>query len=141
MKVRIIAVCCFFCLSSLSVMAQKKTTAKTSHNTKSTTQTTTPKVPQSWQQSPYNVYMPDYYAFYDPHRNGFVYWTGEKWTVSQESPAMLKDVDLGNTRVQILKDETLTYPENNFEQYMKLYPPQQIFPSVPVPIITITNKK
>lgn len=139
MKVHTIAVCCFFCLSSLSVMAQKKSTTKS--KTTTTTTSTTAKPAPSWAQSQYSVYFPDYYTFYDPHRKGYVYWTGDKWTVSQESPSLLKDVDLGNARVQVLKDETLTMPENNFEQYMKLYPPQQVFPSVPVPIITITNKK
>jgi len=94
-----------------------------------------------WENGPDNVYFPDYYMFYDPHRKSYVYWTGEQWATSTMQPSLIRDIDRSKVRVQILKDETLVYPEDNFERYQKLYPAQQVFPSVPVPIVTITPKK
>lgn len=94
-----------------------------------------------WENGPNNVYFPDYYMFYDPHRKSYVYWTGDQWATSPSTPSLIRDIDKSKVRVEILKDETLVYPEDNFERYQKLYPPQQVFPSVPVPIITITPKK
>lgn len=92
-------------------------------------------------QSKDRVYFPDYYTFYDPARNGYVYWKGDKWVVTPERPFFMKDADLGKTRVQILKDEQLVMPEDRFEQYMRLYPPQPVSPTVPVPVITISKQK
>lgn len=95
----------------------------------------------AWESGHDNVYFPDYYMFYDPHRKSYVYWTGKKWATSTTTPTLVKDVDMSKVRIQILKDESLVYPENNIERYQMLYPAQPVFPSVPVPIITITPKK
>ncbi|XZF15324.1 hypothetical protein ACTHGU_04240 [Chitinophagaceae bacterium MMS25-I14] len=87
------------------------------------------------------IYFPDYYTFYDPARKSFVYWDENQWKTSSEKPALLKDADMGRTRVQFLKDENLALPEDNIERYMKLYPAQPVSPTVTVPIITISRKK
>lgn len=114
----------------------KKTTKKHKHTSVQSSHS-------SWAvtQSKDRVYFPDYYTFYDPKRHGYVYWQGDKWTVSPEKPFFMKDADLGKARVQVLKDEQLAMPEDRFEQYMRLYPPQPVSPTVPVPVITISKQK
>ena len=87
------------------------------------------------------VYFPDYYTFYDPSRNAYVYWQEDKWVTSPEKPFFMKDANMGKARVQILQNDQLTMPEDRFEQYMRLYPAQPVSPTVPVPIITISKQK
>ncbi len=71
-----------------------------------------------------HVYFPDYYTFYDPRRNGYVYWNNNAWIFSPSVPSFLATVDLGRARVQVLGDIPLTsLPEPNFNKYYRLYPP------------------
>jgi len=82
-----------------------------------------------------HVYFPDYYAFYDPNR-GYVFWNQETktWNSSLQPPKFMSKVDMSHTRVQILKDLSLDlHPEQNYPNYMKLYPAQTANPDVPVP--------
>ncbi|PZF74938.1 hypothetical protein [Taibaiella soli] len=134
-------------LFAVPALAQTHTKKVTKSKTATTSTESLPKkvdlskpVPD-WENGPDNVYFPDYYMFYDPHRKSYVYWTGEKWATSVSTPSLIKDIDKSKVRIQILKDETLVYPENNIERYEMLYPAQPVFPTVPVPLVTITPKK
>jgi|GEM_PF-1614466 len=87
------------------------------------------------------AYYPDFYTFYDPARGGYVYWKDSSWHVSQQRPAFMKEAQKGRVRVELLHDRTIgTYPEDNAERYMKLYPAQNVSPTTPVPILTITRE-
>lgn len=81
-----------------------------------------------------HVYFPDYYTFYDPNRNGYVYWNNDNWLFSQVLPAFLSSVDLGTARMQVLSDVPLTTrPETRYTVYRERYPAQQVAVVVPVP--------
>ncbi|PSK90086.1 hypothetical protein [Taibaiella chishuiensis] len=71
-----------------------------------------------------HVYFPDYYTFYDPSRNGYVYWQNNAWLFSRTVPSFMASVDLGRARIQVLGDLPLaTRPEPNFSRYYRMYPP------------------
>ena len=71
-----------------------------------------------------HVYFPDYYTYYDPARGGYVFWNKGAWTFTPAVPPFLEKVDLGKSRIQILKGLSLDlHPELNFPYYMKQYPP------------------
>lgn len=71
-----------------------------------------------------HVYFPDYYTFYDPNRNGYVYWRNNAWAFSSSVPSFMAHVDLGRARVQVIGDLPLTTrPEPNFNRYYGMYPP------------------
>jgi len=71
-----------------------------------------------------HVYFPDYYTFYDPRRNGYVYWNNNNWTFSPSVPSFMANIDLGKARIQLLGDIPLTsLPEPNFSRYYRMYPP------------------
>lgn len=81
------------------------------------------------------VYFPDYYAFYDPNR-GYVFWNErtKNWNSSLQPPKFMSNVDMSKTRVQILKGLSLDlHPEQNYPNYMRLYPAKTTIPDVPVP--------
>jgi len=81
------------------------------------------------------VYFPDFYAFYDPQR-GYVFWNAETktWKTSQEPPKFMIKNDQSNVRIQILEGLHLDLrPEQNYPNYMKLYPARENDPKVPVP--------
>jgi len=81
------------------------------------------------------VYFPDYYAFYDPDR-GYIFWNDQtkSWNSSLEPPKFMSNVDMSKTRIQILKGLSLDlHPEQNYPNYMRLYPAQTTNPDVPVP--------
>lgn len=123
-----------FCLFVLAVWATAATAqTKTQKVRKSRTvlQTATPEQ---------TAYYPDFYTFYDPKR-GYIYWQDSTWYVSRERPAFMKEAQKGRVRIELLHDRTIgAYPEDNAERYMKLYPAQNVTPTTPVPIFTITRE-
>lgn len=71
-----------------------------------------------------HVYFPDYYAFYDPYRNGYVYWNNSAWIFSAVPPPYMSGVNLNRARVQIISDIPLTTrPERYWNRYYNAYPP------------------
>ncbi len=81
------------------------------------------------------IYFPDYYAFYDPER-GYVFWNEEtsSWKTSLEPPKFMNNTDMSRTRIQILDGLDLDLrPEQNYPNYMKLYPARNNDPKIPVP--------
>ncbi|WP_129022037.1 hypothetical protein [Edaphocola flava] len=71
-----------------------------------------------------HVYFPDYYAFYDPYRNGYVYWNNSAWIFSAVPPPYMSGVNLNRARVQIVSDIPLTTrPERYWRRYYNSYPP------------------
>lgn len=71
-----------------------------------------------------HVYFPDYYAFYDPYRNGYVYWNNRAWIFSAVPPPYMSGVNLNRARVQIISDIPLTTrPERYWNRYYNSYPP------------------
>jgi len=81
-----------------------------------------------------HVYFPDYYTYYDPQRGGYVFWKNGKWSFSPSVPPYMEKVDLAKSRVEILQGLSLDlHPEQNYPNYMKLYPPVHEYNDVPVP--------
>lgn len=71
-----------------------------------------------------HVYFPDYYVFYDPYRNGYVYWNNSAWIFSPVVPPYMSGVDMNRARIQIISDIPLTTrPERNWNRYYHAYPP------------------
>ena len=90
---------------------------------------------------PAHVYFPDYYAFYDANRQGFVFWAHNKWEFSPSVPPYLEKVDLSKSRIQLLKGLSLDlHPELNYPNYMKLYPAQPTGQPLEVPVPNITHQ-
>lgn len=83
-----------------------------------------------------HVYFPDYYAYYDPTRGGYMFWNNGKWVFTPTVPPYLEHIDLSQSRVQILKGLSLDlHPEESYPHHMKLYPAQDVNnPDVPVPV-------
>lgn len=86
------------------------------------------------------LYFQDYYSFYVPKR-GYIYWKDSTWKITDTLPPFMKDIRTKKVHVQILKDETNRAPEDNFGEYMKQYPAQNLSPLATVPIITISKNK
>lgn len=81
-----------------------------------------------------HVYFPDYYTFYDPYRNGYVYWQNNSWAFSPTVPRFLANVDLGAARIQLLGDIPLTtHPEAYYNRYSQMYPARSVNISIPIP--------
>lgn len=115
-----------FIIITNSVYAQK---SNSTHRTKDKANTV------SAFKSKKHIYFPDYYAFYDPNR-GYVFWNEESktWKATLKPPTFMSNVDMSKTRIQILEGLSLDlHPEQNYPNYMKLYPAQQSDPKVPVP--------
>lgn len=71
-----------------------------------------------------HVYFPDYYAYYDPRRNGYVYWNNNAWIFTSSIPPYMSGVDLNRARMQVISDIPLTTrPEANWRRYYNAYPP------------------
>ncbi|RQO30761.1 hypothetical protein DBR32_08515 [Taibaiella sp. KBW10] len=71
-----------------------------------------------------HLYFPDYYAYYDPRRNGYVYWNNSAWIFSPVVPPYMSGVDLNRARVQVIGDLPLNKrPEANWRRYYRAYPP------------------
>ena len=91
---------------------------------------------------PSHVYFPDYRAFYDANRQGFVFWAHNRWEFSPSVPLYLEKVDLTKSRIQVLNGLSLDlHPEQNYPNYMKLYPAQPTGDVLTVPVPTITKNK
>ncbi|HRO42839.1 MAG TPA: hypothetical protein PL009_08395 [Flavipsychrobacter sp.] len=89
------------------------------------------------------VYFPDYYAFYDPAR-GYVFWneTTHTWNESQQPPKFMMNIDMSKTRIQLIEGLHLDLrPEQNYPNYMKLYPARENDPKIPVPNSTTTHPR
>ena len=92
-------------------------------------------------KAPANVYFPDYYTFYDASRQGFVYWGRDKWEFSPTVPLYLKNVDLSKSRIKLLKGLSLDlHPEENYPNYMKMYPAEPTGEPIQVPVPNIQHK-
>jgi len=120
---------------------QDTTPKKSKHKHKST-KTTKAAVMPPWAaahnyDATSHVYFPDYYTYYDPNRGGYVFWSDGKYTFTPALPPFLEKVDLGKSRIQILKGLDLNLrPEENYPYYMKQYPADNTNNNgmVPVPI-------
>ena len=89
-----------------------------------------------------HVYFPDYYAFYDANRQGFVFWAHDRWEFSPSVPMYLDKVDLRKSRIKILNGLSLDLqPEQNYPNYMKMYPAQPTGEPINVPVPNIMNNK
>jgi len=93
-------------------------------------------------RKPSHVYFPDYRAFYDANRQGFVFWANNRWEFSPSAPPYLDKVDLSKSRIQVLNGLSLDlHPEQNYPNYMKLYPAAPTGDAITVPVPTIMNNK
>ena len=83
-----------------------------------------------------HAYFPDYHAFYDPNRGGYIFWEKGSWSFTPTIPPYMDKVDLSQSRVKILKGLSLDlHPELDHPHYMELYPPDPNNNTrVPVPI-------
>ena len=114
--------------------------SKSQHKTTNTTSKRTIKIPE-WAAAQHyeakeHLYFPDYYTYYDPQRGGYVYWNNGKYTFSPAVPPYLEKVDLSKSRIKLLKGLSLDlHPEQNYPNYMKLYPAEHNYDKVPVPVI------
>src|SRR5690606_14429038 len=71
----------------------------------------------------HHVYFRDYYTFYDPYRDGYVYRHNNGWRFSRSVPVFLANIDLNRARVQLLTDIPLNqHPERYYSRYSKRYP-------------------
>lgn len=74
-------------------------------------------------QARHHVYFRDYATFYDPHRQGYVYWSRNQWIFSPSVPVFLANVDLGRARIQLMSEVPLTrHPEYYYRKYARSYP-------------------
>lgn len=80
-----------------------------------------------------HVYFPDYYTYYDPRRNGYVYWRGNNWTFSRNVPSFLNGVNLGSARMQVLPLGWTALPETHYRDYARSYPANAVNISIPIP--------
>lgn len=70
-----------------------------------------------------HVYFRDYYTFYDPYRDGYVYRHKNKWLFSRSVPSFLVGVNLNKARVHFLTDIPLNHhPEQYYSRYSSRYP-------------------
>jgi len=129
MKLRLLAI-----LLTLGMMSPVFGQEKKGNSRKGQTQAQSQKLPAAFQSNKH-LYFPDYYAFYDPQR-GYIFWNEEEkeWNSSLQVPKFMSEVDMSKTRIQILEGLSLDLrPEQNYPNYMKLYPATQNNPKVPVP--------
>lgn len=82
-----------------------------------------PWAPAHGYRAKHHVYFRDYYTFYDPYRDGYVYWYEDDWVFSRSVPSFMADVDLGSARIQLMGDIPLSRrPEYYFDRYAGRYP-------------------
>lgn len=82
-----------------------------------------PWAPAHGYRAKHHVYFQDYYTFYDPYRDGYVYWQEDDWVFSRSVPTFMANVDLGRARVQLMADVPLSkHPEYYFDRYAERYP-------------------
>jgi hypothetical protein len=77
------------------------------------------------------AYFPDYFTFFDPANNNYVFWNGNVWTSSDTIPDFLFDVDLSSARlVEMTNVSTRKAPYLYFDDYYRAYPPEFHKPGV-----------
>lgn len=125
----------------LSMFAQDGTSKKTAHHKKHVKQTKADLLLPPWADAQHydataHVYFPDYYTFYDPARGGYLYWNKGNYSFSPTVPPVMEQVNLGKSRIKILKGLSLDlHPELDYPHYMQMYPPDGNGNTlVPVPI-------
>ncbi|SDZ84442.1 hypothetical protein SAMN05192529_102293 [Arachidicoccus rhizosphaerae] len=70
-----------------------------------------------------HVYFPDYHAFYDARRHGYVYRHGGRWIFSQALPSFMVGLNWNNVRLQYLQGVPMTaYPQDYYDTYVNRYP-------------------
>lgn len=70
-----------------------------------------------------HVYFPDYHAFYDARRHGYVYRNRGRWIFSQAVPSFMVGLNWNNVRLQYLQGVPVTsYPQNYYDTYSNRYP-------------------
>ena len=128
-------------LMPFATFAQDAAPKNTKHKHKTNKTTKAPVVPPWAAAHNYDatahVYFPDYYTYYDPNRGGYVFWSNGKYTFTPALPPFLEKVDLGKSRIKILKGLSLDLqPEQNYPYYMQQYPADGTINNgmVPVPI-------
>jgi len=70
-----------------------------------------------------HVYFPDYHAFYDARRHGYVYRHGGRWIFTQALPSFMVGLNWNNVRIQYLQGVPVSaYPEAYYDTYVNRYP-------------------
>lgn len=70
-----------------------------------------------------HVYFPDYHAFYDARRHGYVYRNRGRWIFSEAVPSFMVGLNWNNVRLQYLQGVPVSaYPQNYYDTYSSRYP-------------------
>jgi hypothetical protein len=70
-----------------------------------------------------HVYFPDYHAFYDARRHGYVYRHGGRWIFTQVLPSFMVGLNWNNVRIQYLQGVPVNaYPQDYYDTYASRYP-------------------
>jgi len=70
-----------------------------------------------------HVYFPDYHAFYDARRHGYVYRHGGRWIFTQAIPSFMVGLNWNNVRIQYLQGVPVNvYPQQYYDTYASRYP-------------------
>lgn len=70
-----------------------------------------------------HVYFPDYHAFYDARRHGYVYRNGGRWIFTQTLPRFMVGLNWNNVRIQYLQGVPVTaFPQTYYDTYSNRYP-------------------
>lgn len=70
-----------------------------------------------------HVYFPDYHAFYDARRHGYVYRNRGRWIFTQTLPSFMVGLNWNNVRIQYLQGVPVTaYPQTYYDTYSSRYP-------------------
>ena len=80
-----------------------------------------------------HVYFPDYYTYFDPRRNGYVYWGNNDWIFTPKLPSFLSGVDLGGARMQLLPLPLTSLPQLNFNDNARSFPARKVDIPIPIP--------
>ena len=70
-----------------------------------------------------HVYFPDYHAFYDARRRGYVYRNRGRWIFTRTIPSFMVGVNWNNVRLQYLQGVPVSvYPQTYYDTYVNRYP-------------------
>lgn len=70
-----------------------------------------------------HVYFPDYHAFYDARRRGYVYRNGGRWIFTRTVPSFMVGINWNNVRLQYLQGVPVdVYPQTYYDTYVNRYP-------------------
>ncbi len=74
----------------------------------------------------HHVYFPDYFTFFNPKNNNYIYWEENRWKASPNIPLSMLKAKFADYRIVEMKDVRLNdEPFRHFEEYYKSYPPQE----------------